>query len=109
LLLGSCNDDRRPSARVAEKPRHAASLIRYYGCGSCHVVPGIAEATGVVGPPLTQIGRRVYIAGLLRNTPDNMVAWLRNPQRIVPGNVMPDMGLSEADAREIAAYLQVLR
>jgi cytochrome c1 len=38
-----------------------------------------------------------------------MVAWLRNPQRIVPGNVMPDMGLSEADAREIAAYLQVLR
>jgi cytochrome c1 len=72
-------------------------------------VPGIADANGHVGPPLTQIGRRIYIAGLLRNNPDNLVAWLRDPQRIVPGNAMPDMGMSEADARAIAAYLDTLR
>ena len=49
------------------------------------------------------------MAGLLRNNPDNMVAWLRNPQRIVPGNAMPDMGMSEAGACTVAAYLGTLR
>jgi cytochrome c2 len=45
----------------------------------------------------------------LRNNPNNMIAWLRNPQGIVPGNAMPDMGMSEADARAVAAYLGTLR
>lgn len=84
-------------------------MIRSYGCGSCHTVPGIDDANGVVGPPLIQIGRRIYIAGMLRNTPDNMIAWLRNPQRFLPGNAMPDMGMSERDARQVAAYLSTLR
>lgn len=56
-------------------------------------------------PPLI----RIYIAGMLRNTPENMVTWLRNPQAIVPGNVMPDMGLSARDARDVAAYLFTLQ
>ena len=62
----------------------------------------------MVGPPLDHMGRRVYIAGLLRNTPRNMVTWLRYPQRIVPGNAMPDMELSDEQARNIAAYLNTL-
>jgi cytochrome c1 len=61
-----------------------------------------------VGPPLDHMGRRVFIAGLLRNTPENMVRWLRFPQRIVPGNAMPDMGLTERQARDITAYLYTL-
>jgi cytochrome c1 len=89
--------------------RHGARLIQSYGCGSCHVVPGIEGADGVVGPPLMQIGRRIYIAGTLRNTSGNLVRWLRNPQQVLPGNAMPDMGLSEADARDVAAYLYTLR
>jgi cytochrome c1 len=56
-----------------------------------------------------QIGRRIYIAGTLRNTSGNLVRWLRNPQQVLPGNAMPDMGLSEADARDVAAYLYTLR
>jgi cytochrome c oxidase assembly factor CtaG/cytochrome c2 len=86
-----------------------ATLIAAYGCGGCHMIPGVAEATGLAGPPLTLMGRRTYIAGMLRNTSDNMVAWLRAPQSIVPGNVMPDMSLNDRDARDIAAYLEGLR
>jgi cytochrome c2 len=84
-------------------------LIERIGCGSCHTIPGIVDAVGLVGPPLDNIGRRGYLAGLLHNTPENMVRWLRHPQQIVPGNAMPDMGLSEEDARDIAAYLYTLK
>jgi len=55
------------------------------------------------------MARRIYIAGLLRNTPDNMIEWLRSPQSVLPGNAMPDMGLSTAQARDITAYLYTLR
>ncbi|HEX7969082.1 MAG TPA: cytochrome c oxidase assembly protein [Stellaceae bacterium] len=99
--------DRAPS--FGGNPERGASLIRDYGCGACHVVPGIAGADGIVGPPLTMIGRRIYLAGLLRNTPDNMMTWLRQPQQVVPGNAMPDMGVTPQDARDIAAYLYTLR
>lgn len=54
------------------------------------------------------MGKRIFIAGLLRNTPANMVTWLLDPQEIVPGNAMPDMGLSEEQARDITAYLYTL-
>jgi cytochrome c1 len=55
------------------------------------------------------MGRRIYIAGKLRNTPANMVRWLRNPQAVVPENVMPNMGLTQEQARDIAAYLYTLK
>ena len=87
---------------------HGAQLIAQFGCGGCHVIPGIQDAKGVVGPLLTQIRRRVFIAGVLRNTPDNMIIWLRSPQSVVPNNAMPDLGLSDAEARDIAAYLYTL-
>ena len=88
--------------------RHGAELIAREGCGLCHTIPGIANAEGRIGPPLEHIGSRSYIAGVLRNSPDNMVTWLRHPQKVVPGNAMPDMGLSETDARAITAYLDTL-
>jgi cytochrome c2 len=88
--------------------KHGEALIRSYGCGSCHTVPGMDDAKGLVGPPLTQFARRVYVAGVLRNVPDNLTAWLTNPQAIVPGNAMPNLGVSEGDARDMAAYLYTL-
>ena len=71
-----------------------AALIEKLGCGSCHTVPGIVDAAGLVGPPLDHMANRQYIAGVLRNTPDNMIQWLRFPQKIVPGNAMPDLAIS---------------
>jgi cytochrome c oxidase assembly factor CtaG/cytochrome c2 len=109
--LGGCDDNgsRAVAANIGGDPHQGAALIKAYGCGSCHTIPGVADANGLVGPPLLWMGRRVYIAGVLRNTPDNMILWLRHPQRIVPGNAMPEMGLSEKDARNVAAYLYTLR
>ncbi|WP_420139778.1 c-type cytochrome [Sphingomonas sp.] len=83
--------------------------IGRYGCGACHQIPGVAGADGRVGPPLSAMGVRSEIAGVLPNTPDNMVRWLRTPQQVVPGNGMPDQGISERDARDIAAYLYSLK
>jgi cytochrome c1 len=83
--------------------------ITEFGCAACHTIPGVKNANGNVGPPLTRIGDRTYIAGMLRNTPANLVRWIREPQAVVPGNAMPDMKISEADARDIAAYLYTIR
>jgi cytochrome c2 len=89
--------------------QRGAQRITQFGCAACHTIPGIKGAKGNVGPPLTRFGDRTYVAGMLRNTPPNLVRWIREPQAVVPGNAMPDMGVSEADARDIAAYLYTLR
>jgi cytochrome c2 len=83
--------------------------IKKYGCGSCHTIPGIGGAEGLVGPPLAQIASRVYIAGVLPNEPDNMIRWIENPPAIDPKTAMPNMGVTVRDARDIAAYLYTLR
>ena len=85
------------------------AAIGRYGCGSCHEIPGIAGATGKVGPALGGIATRAEIAGLLANDPTNMIAWLRHPQHILPGNGMPEQGVTERDGRDIAAYLYTLK
>ncbi len=82
-----------------------SQLISDYGCGACHTIPGVDGATGEVGPPLGGFARRLYVAGQLPNTPANLIRWIRTPQSVYPGNVMPDLGVSQNDARDIAAYL----
>jgi len=94
---------------VGGDARRGLALIEAHGCVACHTVPGVRNANGNVGPPLTRFGDRTYIAGMLRNTPENLIRWIRVPQSIVPGNAMPDMGVTEAQARDIAAYLYTLR
>jgi cytochrome c oxidase assembly factor CtaG/cytochrome c2 len=85
------------------------TAIRKYGCGSCHMIPGIGGAEGMVGPPLGGIASRVYIGGVLPNEPDNMIRWIENPQAIDPKTAMPNTGVTPRDARDIAAYLYTLR
>ncbi len=97
-----------PSATAGGDADRGAQLIGKYGCGYCHTIPGISNAKGRVGPPLTGFGDRLYVAGMLPNTRDNLMAWIENPQRIVPGNVMPVLGIDENEARDIAAYLHSL-
>ena len=96
-------------AVIGGDARRGAELIQQFGCGGCHVVPGVDGARGDVGPPLTRFGERIYIAGMLRNTPPDLVRWLRDPQGVVPGNAMPNMGITDAQARDMAAYLYTLR
>jgi len=89
--------------------RRGRALVSDVGCPACQTIPGMRGARGNVGPPLTRFADRTYIAGMLRNEPRHLVTWLRHPQQVVPGNAMPDMGLDERDARDIAAYLYTLR
>ena len=84
-------------------------MIRQYGCGSCHTIPGIQGAHVLVGPSLVQVASRMYIAGVLPNTPTNMLRWLQNPPAVQPFTAMPNMGVTEADARDMAGYLYTLR
>jgi cytochrome c2 len=94
------------SASEAEQGR---LLLQQFGCGACHRIPGVAAAEGAVGPPLAGIAERVYLAGVLPNTPDNMVHWIRAPQDVDPLTAMPDLQVSEPHARAMVAYLYRLR
>ncbi|MEV4754230.1 c-type cytochrome [Micromonospora sp. NPDC049559] len=89
-------------------PERGAKLISQYGCGGCHTVPGVDRAEGLVGPPLTRFGSRSYIAGELPNNEENLRRWIQDPRAVEPGTAMPDLGVSETDARDIAAYLFTL-
>ncbi len=73
---------------------------------TCHEIPGVTGAKRNVGPPLAGIGNRVYIGGVLMNTEENMVEWLKSPQKIRPFSGMPDLGITDQDARDMAAYLE---
>ena len=94
--------------RAADAQRGARALPQY-ACSACHTIPGITSSSPNVGPPLAGIGGRSLIAGKLANTPDNMVRWLRHTHEVDPLTAMPEMGVSEQDARDIAAYLAALR
>ena len=109
LLCACSGHGAQEAARAIGDPDRGAVLTRRDGCSACHEIPGVLGAQGRVGPPLTQMARRTMIAGVLPNTPTNMIRWLRNPQTIVPGNAMPNMELSDHDARDIAAFLETLR
>jgi cytochrome c len=83
--------------------------IRRYGCIACHEISGVPGARGLIGPRLDGIGQRYYIAGELPNTPRNLMLWIEHPRQVEPHTAMPEMGVTEQDSRDIAAYLYTLR
>ena len=89
-------------------PARGRVALTQYACHACHMIPGVTGSRTYVGPPLKGVASRTLIAGRLPNSADNMVFWIRNPQRADPRTAMPNMGVSETDARDIAAYLQTL-
>lgn len=107
VLLGAAGCDRGtgPPRPGGGDPEAGAVAIKDHGCGTCHTIPGIPGADATTGPPLDNYARRVYVAGVLPNTPDDLVRWIRNPQRVDPRTAMPDLGVTRAQARDIAAYL----
>jgi cytochrome c2 len=109
FLLSACSGDTNgvPEPHPSPKSNIEAGrqLIASYGCGACHTIPGVAGADAMVAPPLNCFYDRSYIAGRLPNTEDNLVKWIQHPQEIEPGVAMPDLGVSEAEAHDIAAFL----
>jgi cytochrome c len=86
-------------------PKKAPPLLIRYGCAGCHTIPGVPGADGKVGPPLSNLRQRVFIAGVVRNEPDVLVRWIVEPQEIAPKAAMPVTGISEQEARNVAAWL----
>lgn len=83
-------------------------LLAQYQCGSCHTIPDVQAARGRMGPALAAFGRRSYIAGHVPNGSDHLARWIVAPAALVPGTLMPAMGVSPDDARDMAAYLLAL-
>ena len=90
-------------------PDRGRVAAREHGCGSCHTIPGVRGAHALVGPPLEKMADRAYIAGSLPNTPANLSEWIAHPQKVKPNNAMPEVPISDQDARDITAYLYTLR
>jgi cytochrome c1 len=110
-MLTGCNEGKaiRPYiVATGGNPEHGRQLIQSYGCGACHMVPGIRGARGLVGPPLFYLGQRTMIAGQLPNSPGNLARWIQHPRTVEPKTAMPDLGLTEDQAYDIAAYLYTL-
>jgi len=89
--------------------RRGRIALQQYACVACHRIPGITGHEARVGPPLAGIASRTMLGGVLSNSPDNMVRWIREPQQASPLTAMPDLGVTERDARDMAAYLSTLR
>jgi cytochrome c2 len=108
IALQSCGDEAVTSGGRGDVDRGREAIERY-SCGSCHRIPGVDDADARTAPPLDDFSARAYIAGVLVNDEDNLARWVRSPQEVKPGSAMPDVGVTDEDARDIAAYLQGLR
>ena len=107
---------RAPAAPVTVSPvapepdvDRGRRALYQHSCTACHVIPGVVGAQVHVGPPLKGIASRQFIAGTLLNTPDNMVRWLVQTQQVKPGTAMPQLGIAQEDARDMAGYLATLK
>jgi cytochrome c1 len=113
LLLNSCaalNDKEVEAFEIAGGNwRNGRDKIQYYGCGSCHTIPGVPGAQGLTGPPLTKFAHRMYIGGVLANTPENLQTWIRDPKAVDKLTAMPRLFVTDSDARDIATYLYTLQ
>jgi len=97
--------DRWASALTGGDPDRAPALMLRNGCAGCHTIPGVGAARGSVGPRLSGLADRAFIGGTLPNTPENLVRWIRDSRGINPRTAMPSTGITEPEARDIAAFL----
>ena len=107
LMVPACTLRPNPPATGGSSSIGAQDLGRL-GCGSCHTIPGVVGAHGKVGPSLEGIAGHSYIAGQLPNQPSNLERWIRHPHSVHPDSLMPELGVTDAESRDIAAYLYSL-
>jgi cytochrome c len=118
LLLAGCaggTPGAAPAAGAAKSSEQASAgrqLFAQKGCIACHVAPGVPGATGTIGPNLTGIGdpaKRPALADGRPNTPEHLRSWIKDPQSLKPGTMMPNLNLSDKEADDLTAFLQTLR
>jgi cytochrome c len=107
-----CDQKAKQSAELLSgggNPDKGRLEIEYFGCASCHTIPGVAGANGLIGPSLAQVANRAYIAGVVENSPDNLIHWIQNAPALNPKTAMPDLEIPNKSARDIASYLYTLQ
>ena len=109
LGLTGCSASEGGAGAPAASAARGQRLLVHYQCGSCHAIPEVPATRRLNGPSLQAFGKRSYIAGHLPNRRDTLAQWIMSPQSLVPDSPMPDMGVSPADARDMAAYLGTLQ
>jgi cytochrome c2 len=105
-LLAACG--RQPPEHeplTGGNPRVGQQLIARYGCAACHQIKGIAHSDSKVGPSLKDIRGSAYVGGVLPNSADNLMKWIMHPRAMSPNTAMPELGVTDAEARDMAAYL----
>lgn len=107
-MLGACRIPSTSDSIPGGNPRQGKAEIVAFGCSSCHTIPDIAQAYGMVGPPLNHFASRAYIAGQVPHTGEWLIKWIMAPQSIEPGTAMPNLGVTDRQARDMAAYLYTL-
>jgi mono/diheme cytochrome c family protein len=90
---------------VGGEPDKASKAMVRYGCGACHQISGVRMPGGLAAQPLSGFSERRYIGGTIENTPSNLVGWIVNPKAYNARTAMPVTGISESEARDVAAYL----
>lgn len=108
LLFVACKSEDKTTTGGGN-PDRGRQLVDQYGCTACHIIPDVKGPRGMVGPPLEHFGSRNLIAGKIPNTPDNLMKWLQNPQAFDPANAMPNLGITPADSKDLAAFLYMLK
>ncbi|MES2035381.1 MAG: c-type cytochrome [Pseudomonadota bacterium] len=108
-LVCACADKTAAPRPIAgADPERGLAVMEQAGCGACHDVPGLDWPRGTVGGPLAGFGSRTLIAGRFPNQPDVLVTWLRDAPSLSPTTGMPPMPITDAQARDVAAYLYTL-
>jgi cytochrome c oxidase subunit 2 len=93
-----------PAGAAAE----GKAIFARSACVGCHTIRGVSA--GALGPDLTHFGSRaLFGAGLWPTTGDHVVTWLKDPPALKPGSKMPNLHLTDAEARALAAYLTSLK
>ena len=104
---GCSASDRYVPATGGDPAAGRAAILRH-GCNACHAIPDIGGFGGQVGPSLAGVGQRAYIAGKLPNTAANLVRWIQDPHAVDEHTAMPTLGLTDKEARDVAAYLYTM-
>jgi cytochrome c len=106
--LTACNPSDATKLWASEatggNPEHGKKAIGKFGCAACHMIDGISSEA-MVGPPLTRMAARSYLAGSMQNNAPNLIRFIQHPRAVHNDTAMPEMGLTDEEARDIAAYL----
>lgn len=108
LLVAGCDQGAVVGAETAGNAERGRGVLEQFECGACHRIPGVRGPQGQVGPSLEHFAQRAYVAGRFENSPDVVARWVLDPPAMKPATAMPDLGLTEAEARDVAAYLHSL-